>query len=413
MTHILSLTREDPIIHIKAYGGVRIKGTDAAEVQCEIDAPQLATLVEDNGHVYITVNSSCQLTVPAASAIQIEKGMGSVKIANIHNAIEIEKVLGNLVLDQVGQANVGRVGGNFSVQKASGTVQVEKVGGTLVVHEVAAFSCEKVGGNCYVKSVENGFTLGKAGGKFLGQDIGGEVVVERIGGTFLGKNLTLKGDLRTGGQIHLSRFNFHKSLGLRAGGEIQLMVADDLDDVKFDLKSGAENITISLRGDDLSIGDKYYEYLLGQEKKRTLEAASGGFISILPVSDPDEDIVGDLSRYFEYEDSPLSEMIQERVVHATRRTEAKVRAAEVRLEQIRERIEKHRGFDVHVDFEEGDLPKPADRKPVSPVPPVPPVTRPAGKKGATDEERLMILQMLQDSKISVDEAEALFKAMES
>jgi hypothetical protein len=37
----------------------------------------------------------------------------------------------------------------------------------------------------------------------------------------------------------------------------------------------------------------------------------------------------------------------------------------------------------------------------------------AGKKGATDEERLMILKMLQDGKITVDEAETLFKAMES
>ncbi len=410
MPHILNLTQDDPIIHIKAYGGVRIKGVKGTEVQCEINAPQLATLVEEDGHVYITVNSSCQLTVPSSAAIQIEKGMGSVKIANINHPIEIEKVLGNLVLDQIAQADIGRVGGNFSVQNASGAIRVEKVGGTLVVHDVASFTCEKVGGNCYVKTVKDGFTLGKGGGKFLGQDIGGEVVVERIGGTFFGQNLSLGADLRAGGQIRLARFDLQQDLGLRAGGEIQLMVDDSLDNVRFDLKAGAENIIISLRGDDLNIGDKYYEYLLGTEKKCTLEAASGGSISITDAADLEEDIVGSLSKYFEYEDSPISEMIQERVVHATRRTEAKVRAAEVRLEQIRERLEKHRGFDVQVNFEEGDAPKPADRPS---VPPVPTVTRPAGKKGATDEERLMILQMLQDNKISVDEAEALFKAMES
>jgi len=54
----------------------------------------------------------------------------------------------------------------------------------------------------------------------------------------------------------------------------------------------------------------------------------------------------------------------------------------------------------------------SDNPSAPPVPPVPPVTRPAGKKGASDEERLMILKMLQDKKITVDEAESLFKALE-
>jgi hypothetical protein len=40
------------------------------------------------------------------------------------------------------------------------------------------------------------------------------------------------------------------------------------------------------------------------------------------------------------------------------------------------------------------------------------MARKAGRKGASDEERLMILKMLQEKKITVDEAETLFKALE-
>ena len=47
-----------------------------------------------------------------------------------------------------------------------------------------------------------------------------------------------------------------------------------------------------------------------------------------------------------------------------------------------------------------------------PEPPMPPVSRPAGKKGASNEERLMILKMLEENKITVDEAEKLFGALE-
>jgi hypothetical protein len=36
-----------------------------------------------------------------------------------------------------------------------------------------------------------------------------------------------------------------------------------------------------------------------------------------------------------------------------------------------------------------------------------------GKKGATDEERLMILKMLEEKKITVEEAEKLFKVLDN
>jgi hypothetical protein len=410
MTHTLNITRDDPIIHLKAYGGVRINGIEGTAVQCEIDAPQLATMIEEDGHVYITVNSSCRLAVPVNATIEIEKGMGSVKIRQIHNAIRIEKVLGNLVLDDIAEAEIGKVGGNFSVQHASAPVAVEKIGGTLVVHAAASFACEKVGGNVNVKDVQGDFRLGKAGGKFLAQNIGGKTDMERVGGSFSAQEITLASELRTGGAIRLTHVDFPKSTELRAGGEIKLQVAENFDGANFTFKSNNNAIRIDLRGDDLHIGEKYYDYRLGENPSRSLDVAAGGAITLTEVAAPEGDLVGSLEKYFEYEDSPLSEMIQERVSTATRRAEAKVRAAEVRLGQIRERLEKHRGFQVDVNF--GEETGPAGEG-SQPTPPVPPVTRPAGKKGATDEERLMILQMLQENKISVDEAEALFKAMES
>ncbi len=418
MTHVLSISRDDPIIHLKAYGGVRIKGVDQAEVQCEIDAPQLATLVEEDGHVYITVNSSCQLTVPAASAIQIEKGMGSVKIANVHHQIEIDKVLGNLVLDDIDKAEIGRIGGNFSVRNAIGDVSVDKVGGNLVVLNVASFTAEKVGGNCYAKDVQGKFYLAKVGGKFNGLDLPGETCVEKVGGAFVARNVNLAADLRTGGKIHLVKFYSQKDLDLKAGGQITLVIDEKMDNAEFSLHSGAKSILIKMRGDELNIGDKHYEYVLGDKREQAIDLASGGAISLVEGEDFDEDPVGDLDEFFEYEDSPFSEMIHARVEVATKRADAKLKAAEIRLEHLRERLDKHRGFDVDLSIGEkvvsiNGVEKDVEGKyPASPVPPVPPVARPAGKKGATDEERLMILQMLQEKKISVDEAEALFKAME-
>jgi len=94
----------EPVIHLKAYSGVQVYGIDQPEVRCDINSSQLATLVEEDGQVYVTINASCTVEVPSNSSLVIEKGMGSVKIKNIHNKIDIEKVLGNLVLNDIEKA---------------------------------------------------------------------------------------------------------------------------------------------------------------------------------------------------------------------------------------------------------------------------------------------------------------------
>jgi len=408
MAHVLNLTREDPVVHLKAYGGVQIKGIDRAEVCCEIDAPQLATLVEENGHVYVTVNSACLLEVPEKSSIEIERGMGSVLIENIANPISVEKVLGNLVLIDVGKAEVGKVGGNFSVRKAAGAIRVEKVAGSLTIDDVHSLECEKVGGNCILRNVHGDCRVEKAGGKCLAQGLAGEAVLSKFGGSLKARGITVGSDIKVGGNIELISCRFDQDLGLYAGGNIAVALLEDEQDLAVKIRSGGHSIKIKAQGEDIEVKSGEYDYQIG-EGQRSITMNAGGSVSIADAAKEGEDFIGDLSGRFTFEESAFSELIQERIDSATRRAEAKVRAAEIRLGQIQDRVEKRRGFKVDLDFGDRTQPEP----PPKPDQPVPPVTRPAGKKGATDEERLMILKMLQDGKISVDEAETLFKAMES
>lgn len=410
MTHILNLTRDDPVIHLKAYSGVQITGVESTEVVCEIHAPQLATLIEDDGHVYVTVNSSCRLTVPVSSSIEIEKGMGTAKISNIHNKIMVEKVLGNLILNDIGQAIIEKVGGNFSVHKAQGEVTVDKVAGSLTVDDVGAFHCEKVGGSCRVKAVHGDFSLEKAGGSFKGQTVAGATVVSKLGGSFTASAINLEGILKVGGSIKLYDCDFKEDLNLHAGGDIEIMINELQENLSLECRSGSGDIAIKLRNDDIRVEDHSYNYQIGEADTK-LSLAAGGAIRLLDHVEEMHDVVGDLSDHFDFEESPLSEMIQERVQSATRRAEAKIKAAEIRLEQMQEHVSQMRGFDVDVKIPEFDYDYEMPPHVTYPQH-VPPVTKPVGKKGASDEERLMILKMLQDKKITVEEAETLFQALE-
>jgi len=408
MTQKINLTSNQPVVHIKAYGGIIMEGHDQNEVICEIDAPQLATMVEENGHVYITVNSSCSIALPILSSIIIERGMGSIEIRNIQNKIEIEKALGNLLLKEIKEAAVEKVGGNFSVRQAAGAVTVEKVGGNLVLEDVGSFTCEKIGGSCFSKNIQGDLSLEKAGGTIKAQNIGGVMSISRMGGSFIAKDVTVGEDIRAGGAISIKNFKMGiKDLSFKAGGSINLEIGDDFEGSAFSMHSGVHQIRVAVGDDDLTIGEEYYDYQMGNTDRK-VEMAGGGEISLTGISDPEEDVVGDLSEFFVFEESPFSEMIRDRVEYATRKAEVKVRAAQIRLDEMQDRLGKFRFPKISVDFE-ANMDHPSSERP---EPPMPPVSRPAGRKGASNEERLMILKMLQDKQITVDEAEKLFNALE-
>lgn len=410
MAQVMKLTKMDPTVHIKAYAGVKIQGGEEPEITCEIDAPQLVTMVEEGDHVYITVNSHSNLIVPNLSKIEIERGMGSVKIAEIKNPIKIEKVLGNLVLSDVLEADVSKVGGNFSVKGSEGLVRIEKVGGNLYVANVGSFRCEKIGGNCKVCKVQGDFYLDKAGGSIKAQDILGGIYIRAVGGSFSAKNVSPMEDLRVGGDIRLINISLSKdNLMLRAGGDIHIELDDLFEGATFRCHSGSEDIRIKYKDVILTIDEEVYTYQLGSADQ-TVEAYAGGSIVVSELIHHEEDLVGDMTDHYDFEETRYSEMIRERIESATRMAEAKLRAAEIRLDQMRDHLEKNR---IHIEgigsIKDEDMIPP---KPSKPSQPVPPVSRPVGKKGASDEERLMILKMLQEKKITVDEAETLFKALE-
>ncbi len=302
MSQKMKLESDQTIIHIKAYGGIIVEGKENNEVTCDIDAPQLATMVEEKGHVYITVNSSCNVAIPRSSSVIIEKSMGSIEIKHIHNKIEIEKALGNLLLKDISGAAVEKVGGNFAVQRSDGGIEVEKVGGNLVLEDVSSFSGEKIGGSCFCRNIHGDVSLEKAGGSIKAQNIEGVMRFHRLGGTFIANEVTIGEDIRAGGAIILTDFKMTTgNLDLRAGGSVTLEFCDDFEGAAFSMRSDVHQIRVAVGEDDLSIGAGSYEYQMGDSKNQ-VDIASGGSISLTGLTHKEEDVVGDISDFFDFEE---------------------------------------------------------------------------------------------------------------
>ncbi len=221
-----------------------------------------------------------------------------------------------------------------------------------MVDKVASLRCEKVGGVCLIKDVTGDVSVEKVGGNFKAEKVAGLTYVGRVGGDFRALDLTINEDIVAGGNIRLARLNLSDDVDLRAGGDVFLSLVDTLPGAQLDMKSGGHQIRITHQNDDIEIRAKEYEYAFGDEKYN-IDISAGGKILVGKVIESEaEDIeVGDLSSYFSYEENALNEMVQERIEAATRRTEAKVKAAEIRLGQIRDNVEKNRKIKIDIDLD--------------------------------------------------------------
>jgi hypothetical protein len=98
-----------------------------------------------------------------------------------------------------------------------------------------------------------------------------------------------------------------------------------------------------------------------------------------------------------------SDRVQRRVDAAMRRAEEKMRSSERRSMHMGIKVGR---FGASVDSPRPPVPPGA---PSAPFPPAPP--RPAAEP-VTDQERLVILKMLQEKKISIQDAEKLLAALD-
>jgi hypothetical protein len=206
------------------------------------------------------------------------------------------------------------------------------------------------------------------------------------------------GDLRMGFTVPQLPAN-----NLRCSGDLELFVQPGSRGV-LNINSNSEDIVLNLKGKHESIEERNYTLTLGEGgDASTLQA--GGDVIITDKSWT-EDIVGDFPEQPDMESlRQLDVEIDAHVARVTRRAEEAARRAEHRIQSAMNRMENTNwGMEGTIRQNvlkglEGRFGRPF----TPPQPPGDPVT---------DDERLMVLKMVQDKKISVEEAEKLLRAME-
>lgn len=410
-------TGDSPRIELNISANLSIKGWDKNEVVAKCSSPDDLVMDVEGDDINISSKGNTSLRVPYGTIFQDGHITGDVSVKSIEGQLNFSHVSGNLSLRSVNDVELGKVNGNLSAKNIDGNLSVTSCQGNVSVRDIKGdlmidtsisgnFTLKEIDGNAEAQargnvsvdldpSPESKYEFQAKGNLTcrMPGDASVQVEIER------GSNISVKiPDVDVPEKIstpyHLVLGEGDARLTIGASGNISLVgrPADwDMGDFEVELGEDFEVITESLNEQIAAQIDAQME-MMEEELDHQLDSLSFSLEKSAMSAEQAERIAerareasGRANRRAQEKIRRSQEKMQRKLDAAQRRAETKARAAERAARDRRRR-------------------------------PEPPVRRPMPTKTASDpvseEERLMILQMLEQGNISLEEAEQLLAALE-
>lgn len=354
-------------------GDLSVVGWDAQELLIKAD-DENARIRQEGQTVYFSCKDDLTLRMPRGGSLEVRSVTGDMALRGVMGRVELKEIQGDLSIRDIGSAVIEKVNADFSLRGAAGDLQIKRIAADASVREVT--------GNVVLEMVA------------------ADLLVRGIGGN-------LKATAGADVVAYLEPKPDHEYL-ITAGDEILAILPPEV------------NATLNLNGDEIHVDlpDVSHEdstsrvvRLGAGSAKVSLNAGRELHVSGQDQASESEDEFGNLAgAMFDWNDfgrdfgRELGDKISRRVQDATRRAERKMREADKKIRHVEVRMHH-------------------SPNPVPPLPPRAPFSRRSNSgwntsggeaqgPSASDEERMTILKMLQDKKITSDQADKLLSALE-
>jgi hypothetical protein len=353
-----------PKIKLEAIGGdLSLVGWEGDDILLKADDEEMR-VSQDGDQVTVSCDDDLSLRVPKGASIFISNIGGDASIRGVLGGIELKEIGGDLSIRDVDSVAIDTIRSDFSLRGAKGHLSVKNANSDVSIREVE--------GNVTLDSVADDLAL---------RDVRGNVKAN------VAEDVVLYLNPQAG-----------NTYAVTAGDDILLVMPPK---ANATLTLNADQIDVDWQGveDDEDAASRVIT--LG-DGSAIVTLSAGGDIRVSNRSDAGES-AEDFGNFagMGMDWSGFGERISRRVEQATERAQRKIEAAARRIEH-KTRDAERRGRRGKGALEIGRWGWDFSMKGV-PMPPKPPVS---------EEERIAILKMLQEKKITAEEAEKLLSALE-
>jgi len=404
----------------EVLGDLQIKGWELPQVAIQAD-PQDLEVQEQDDTVQLSCRSDCDIRLPYGATVQLDRASGDVQIKLLEEPLKIGVVQGALSLRKIAGAQIEQVHGDFSLRKSTDDLKIAQVLGDAEVRDVEGkFDLAQASGDLEVQDVEGDLNASALGDVRLRLEVmmGSNYQIQSQGDVVcsLPQEAELKASLFSSGrtikvrlpensntyrqeQVAFTIGSGEIALTIRAGGDIALLGEETGGSNEFPPADFSEQIARQVQ---TQISSQMEDITRRMDEQMSRLSDTLGRVGMSP--EETQRIVDQALRAGEREKA----RVEEKMRRAQEKLERKIEATQHRAEQKAQAAERHAWTRPRHTWGR-------DRHPVqvdivaSPAPPAPatPTSEPV-----SEEERLMILRMLEQKKISMEEADRLLSALE-
>ncbi len=379
-------------------GDLQIVGWERPEIVAKTDDDELS-LTTDGQSIHAFSDGDLILYVARQVNLRILEVGGDADLRMLPGSLEIINIGGDLQMRNVGSVSIKLVGGDMSLRGSSGDLLAESIGGDASLHDIEGDVNITVGADLYLRGSDQNVMarVGADAALYLHPKAGATVNVQA------GSDILLR-------------------LPSKVDAELKLQGCDD-ESIRVDLP-GVKAVELGL-----------FRSLVVGTGAASISLQAGAEV-IVTSRDKEWENVAEFDPLgrdgpfspgeFPGLSSELHERISRKVEEATRRAlEASQRAQEqsgrvqqrvdsaMRRAEDKMRTAERRSMHMGIKVGRFGASLAGNARPPSPsVPAVPPATPRPVAEPVTDAERLVILKMLQDKKISLQDAEKLLAALD-
>jgi hypothetical protein len=451
-------TSDSPQIIVEKVGSdLQVKGWDRSEVLVKSSSDNDIVLEQQDENVIVSCPNDCVLYIPQKSSLEVKHVGSDARFRSVDDNVTIGKIGTDLSIRDIGSAQIGTVGSDFSARRVRGALSIKKVGSSALVQDAGDTDLEVVGNQLIAKRVRGDLRVRQVGSSVIARDIEGQVSFDNIGGTLHLRDVNggIHAILGGAATIDFSPVSW-QSYVIQAAGNIRCQIPDDTN-AEFDINCGAHSIRINTSEHKETIKEGSYVFTMG-DGDTSVQLTAGGSVNIIGqrtgMGDVDsfefdfggefgslaDEIAEQTTQQIEAQMELLGEQLNTQLaglsasLSSSGMSEERMRELQERLERAKERAESRAAVasqraQEKLERKIAAAQRKAERKARTaaarearkqrqrsrfsePNIVIKPAVRPERREPISEEERMMILQMLQDKKISVEQAETLLSALE-